>query len=57
MIQTATIYIQVDEDNKITMSTHGFGIALDIAEDLLNLACNSDSEHFQGKDHKVVTND
>jgi hypothetical protein len=57
MIQTATIYIQVDEDNKITMSTHGFGIALDIAEDLLNLACNSDSEYFQGKDHKVVTND
>ena len=52
----ATILIEVDDIDKITMTTEGYGIALEIADDMVEMAIKSEMPSFIGKEAVYTTN-
>jgi len=52
----ATILIEVDDSNKIIMTTEGYGIALEIADDMVEIAIKSEMPSFIGKESVYITN-
>ena len=52
----ATILIEVDDTDKITMTTEGYGIALEIADDMVEMAIKSEMPSFIGKEATYITN-
>jgi len=52
----ATILIEVDDADKITMTTEGYGIALEIADDMVEMAIKSEMPSFIGKEATYITN-